>query len=159
MGQRTEALARRIEEANAEIVAFAETCPEDDWRRRPEGDEWTVGVIAHHVANGYDQEGRVAGFVQAVMRDEPLPPPPPRGYNDPAPDRFARFTRDETIDLLRRNGAAAARLVRELQDADLERLLPTPADRPPRTLGHPLEYVFVGHVYEHLMRMRSATRV
>ena len=156
MAESAEALARRIEEASAESVSFAESCSDDDWRRRPEGDDWAVGIIAHHLASGYDQEGRVAAAVRAVVRGEAMPAPPPRGYNDPAAERFSRFSREETIDLLRRNGATAAGLVRHLDDADLDRPFPTPPDRPPRTLGQVLEYLLSGHVREHLAAMREA---
>jgi hypothetical protein len=156
MGERTEALVRRLEEANAQIIAFSEACSNADWNRRPDGETWTVGVIAHHVANGYDQEGRVAAFVRAMVHGTPLPAPPPRGYTDQQPERFAGIPREQTIDLLRLNGAAAASLVRDLTDVDLDRPFLSPPDRPPRTLGQAIEYVLAAHVDEHLTSMRSA---
>jgi hypothetical protein len=112
-------------------------------------------VNAHHVANGYDQEGRVAAFMGAMAHGTPLPAPPARGYADQQPERFAGSPREQTIDLLWLNGAAAAALVRDLTDADLDRAFPSPPDRPTRTLGQMIEYILAAHVDEHLATMRS----
>jgi hypothetical protein len=59
-----EELAGRFEEANAEIVSFAESCTHDQWCTLVPGEEWPVGVLMHHVAQGHEL---VAGWVRTVV--------------------------------------------------------------------------------------------
>ena len=159
MGERTEELARLMEDSNSALIAFVESLTDEQWRRTCADEQWSVGVVANHIANGYDQDGRVAAMVRVIVEGTLPPPPWPPDYNDANAKRFVGRTRAETLDYLRRNGAAAARLIRELGDTDLDRTFTSSGGRPPRRLGDMLEYVLIGHAQEHLASMRNAIAV
>ena len=150
-----QALAEEFERVNGEVIAVVEGCSEADWRARCAREGWTVGVTAHHIANGYDQEGLVARLIRAVAQGRPLPAPPPPGYNERHAGRYATCTRQETAALLRRNGAAAAALIRSLTDAELDRTFQSPRGGPPRTLRQLVEQIFTAHARDHLASLRE----
>ena len=52
------ALADDFAAANAEAAAFARSCPTEAWARPVPGEEWTVGVTLHHIAESYAQSRR-----------------------------------------------------------------------------------------------------
>jgi hypothetical protein len=135
MNERAHELVERFERANAELRAVIDGCSEEQWRRRSEDEGWSVAVSAYHVANGYDQEGRVERAVRAVIAGAPLPPPPGPGYADEQAARFADCTQEETLALLDHNAAVAGRLLHGLRDDELDTPFPTAPGRPPRALG------------------------
>src|SRR3974377_1440959 len=71
MSARAQELARRLDEANAELARAIDACSDAAWQSRcPEGG-WPVGVTAHHVAASLPQ---VAGLVQLIANGQQLPP-------------------------------------------------------------------------------------
>ncbi len=155
MNGRAQRLAEEFERVNGEVIMLVEGCSAADWRARCAREGWTVGVVAHHIANGYDQEGTVARLVRAVTRGQPLPPPPPPGYNEHHAARHADCTREETAALLRRNGAAGAALIRALSDAEIDRTFQSPRGGPPRALQQLIEQIFTTHARGHLASIRE----
>ena len=51
--ERSERLADDFAVVNAEAVAFARSCPVAAWQAPVPGEEWTVGVVLHHIAEGH----------------------------------------------------------------------------------------------------------
>ena len=150
MRTRTTALAERFEQSNAEVIATIEQCSEKAWLARCAAEGWSVGVTTHHIANGYDQDGLVEQLISALVRHEPLPASAGPDYNEQHAERYAQCTREETLELLRRNGAAAARLIRGLSDEDLDQTTPARGDRPPRSVEQILESILLTHTSTHL---------
>src|SRR6266700_1064092 len=107
MSGRAEELARRFEQANGELIKAVESCSDEQWRKTCSGEQWSVGVTAHHVAVSY---GPIAGLVQALTSDML------DAGNAEHARQFAGCTKRETVDLLRGGGQAAASTVRGLSD-------------------------------------------
>ena len=156
MGERSDALAKRYEQANGEFAELVESLSPDEWKAICQGETWSVGVTAHHVA--YDQAHIVQWF-QAAASGRPLPPSAPGGL-DAANARhaaeYASCTKEETLALLRRGGEAAARAVRELTDEQLGSQAPTTGGRPAFTAGVVVERILIGHVLGHGASIRAA---
>src|SRR5947207_208150 len=116
MGARTEQYAKQLEEANAELIAMVESCPDSKWNARTGPEGWPVNVLAHHIASGHSG---ISGMALAVANGQPLRPFTPEmlhAMNAKHAEEQANCTKAETLALLREGGAAAARAVRGLGD-------------------------------------------
>jgi hypothetical protein len=84
-----------------------------------------------------------------------------RGWIDQFNAQHAReqatCTKAETLDLLRRNGEAAARVVRDLDDARLDSSATIITGMPPMTAQQVTERILIGHVRGHLSTIRTAS--
>src|SRR4051812_3572780 len=119
MSQRTNALAERLEQGARALATFASELTEAQWQTRIPKDGRKVGVVVHHVANMYPLEIQLA---QTVAEGNPV-----AGVTWDAVHEMnaahAReqdaVTKEEALDLLGRNSAAAATAIRALSDEDL----------------------------------------
>ncbi len=156
MGERSRVLVDRFEQANQEIVRTVEQCSEAHWRATTSGERWSVGVVAHHVAEGHKI---IAGLVQAVAAGQSLPTLTMEmldQMNAEHARQHANCTRAETLDLLRQNAALAAGTVRGLGDDQLDRTASVLAGMPPMSVQQIIERILIGHVQEHLQSVRTA---
>jgi hypothetical protein len=150
------ALADDFAAANSEAVAFALACSDAEWATIVPGEEWRVGVVLHHIAEGHTNGER---WLPAMAHGE--------GVSESGGDidaknvehavRAAVATRTETAELLTQNGARLEAILRSLSDQDLERMAPFgPAERPMPTKT--LAAVAARHVREHLSHARAAAQ-
>jgi uncharacterized damage-inducible protein DinB len=154
MSQRAEALAKQFEQANNEFTTAIEHCPETAWASNCQSEGWPVSVTAHHVAEG---TAAISGLVQMAAAGQALPPLTPemldQGNSEHA-QKFANCTKQECLDLSRRNGESAAAMVRGLSDEQL--------DRTGTLFGgsmssqQMIENILIGHVQGHLQSIRGA---
>ena len=56
--ERGAALADDFAAANADAIAFGRSCSEEEWRAVVPGEDWSVGVVLHHIAEGHGQTSR-----------------------------------------------------------------------------------------------------
>jgi hypothetical protein len=154
MGVRSEALATRFEAKAREAAAVLETLSETDWTKVTAAEGWPVGVTAHHLASAFEP---VAGMATALAAGQ-LPGTFTRAMLDEMNARHARehadCTRTETLALYARAVAAAAAVVRGLDDAALDRSGTVFADAPPMTVEQLLAGGLVGHIDEHVGSIR-----
>lgn len=70
MTTRTEDLADRIKAFKDQVIALVEGLSEEDWLKRCDGEDWTVGVVARHIGAGH-----LAIFEMAkqIVASQPLP--------------------------------------------------------------------------------------
>ncbi|HEY7356963.1 MAG TPA: DinB family protein, partial [Ktedonobacterales bacterium] len=139
---------------------LVEPCTEAQWQTPCSSEGWSVGVTVHHIANGYDQEGWVAEVIAAVLAGQALPAHPAelhpdRDYNEWNAQHFAACSQDETLALLRRNEAAALRLIESLPDEDLEKTAPASLDGDTMSVQQVIEYLLIDHAQEHLRSLRA----
>jgi uncharacterized damage-inducible protein DinB len=158
MGERGDALAQRFEQANNDVIAAVEGFSDDQWKAKTKEEGWSVGVAAHHIAVGHPG---VFGLAQAIANGQPLPPITREMIdqgNAQHAQQFAGCTRQETLDLLRANGAAAAMSLRGLTDEQLDRsaTLPVFGDAPV-SAQQVIEMVLIGHPQGHLQSIKGAT--
>src|SRR4051812_27399169 len=109
-----QALATQFEQANDELIATVERCPEARWRARCEPEGWTVAATAHHVAAAHPVIAEWVHVVATGLPESPMTTAMIHEENARQAARYAACTKEETLALLRREGLAAAQLVRGL---------------------------------------------
>jgi hypothetical protein len=155
MGAGGEALAKKFEAKVEEATRAFEALSEADWRKTTAAETWTVGVVAHHVAVSHET---LAGLIKTLADGKPGPNIPMdaiHAMNAKHAQDHAACTQAETIALHRKNAAAAAALVRGLDDAALERSGQVIAGMPPMTAGQLAGGLLVGHIADHLSSIRT----
>jgi hypothetical protein len=118
-----------------------------------------VGVIVHHVATVYPIEIQLA---QTVAEGRPVTGVTMADIDEMNARHAAEHrlvTKEETVDLLRQNSAAAAAAIRGLSDEQLTQAAPVSLySDAPLTCQFVLEDHAVRHSYHHLARLRRALR-
>ena len=119
MSRRAEQLANRIEQGAANLIAFAETLNDEEWRAVVKPDGRTVGVIVHHVGFVYPIE---IDLTRLLVEGKPMPATwaDVAELNAKHAKDHANVTKQEAIDLIRKNSKAAADAVRGLTDEQLD---------------------------------------
>jgi hypothetical protein len=156
---RANALADRLEQGARALVAFASALSEAQWQARTPKDGRKVGVVVHHVASVYPLEIQLAqilaegkpvtGVTMDVVNEM-------NGVHARENDGVAK---EATLDLLRRNSAAAAAAIRALSDEAIDRAAPVSLySDAPLTCQFMLEDHAVRHSYHHLARLRAALK-
>ncbi len=156
MSERARALADRLEQANNEMIAVVEQASEADWQADCPNEGRTVGVTVHHLAGGLKV---VANWVQGIASGQPTPPVPwdaVHQANARHAERYANSAREETLEMLRANGAAAAGTIRALSDEQLDRSAEVFAGAGPISVEQVIENNLIGHVHGHLANVRQA---
>lgn len=155
MSKRAKALARRFAEANRELIATVEAIPKDRWRAYCSAEQWTVGVVAHHVASDHlilaDVTGAIVSGDAPAITWEML-----HQINAEHLEAHRDCTQAETLELLRSGGEKVASTLRALSDADLERtaVLPFLGERPV-TAEQFIEQAVIGHIGMHLPSIQA----
>lgn len=156
MSQRTEALARTLEEGASALAVFAGNLTEEEWQTRLPHDGRKVGVVVHHVAIVYPLEIQfarsvVAGDPAAITADDI------NQMNATHATEQDTISKTEALKLLASNSAAAADAIRSLTDEELDRAAPIPLYGNARlTCQFVLEDHAVRHSYHHLARIKAA---
>jgi hypothetical protein len=159
MSQRSNALADRLEQGARALAEFATELSDAEWQTRLPGDDRKVGVVIHHVATMYPLEIQLA---QQLAQGQPVVGVTWEAVND-INARHAReneaVTKDAALDLLRRNSAAAAAVIRALSDQQLDQAAPVSLNGDaPLTCQFMLEDHAVRHSYHHLAILRRVVR-
>ncbi|MFZ2445477.1 MAG: hypothetical protein WAW37_03895 [Syntrophobacteraceae bacterium] len=121
MNVRAKDLAERLGKFNDEIIAFVENCGEDDWGKMLAWEQWPVGVAVRHIGAGHYEAAALAGM---IVRGEKLPEITGKQIVEMANQHareHAGCTREEVLDVLRKNGRDMVGFVAGLDDSDLDR--------------------------------------
>jgi len=157
MSKRSYELARRLELGALALEAFASSLTEFEWQSRVPGDGRKIGVVVHHVASMYPIEIQ---FVQTLAKGEAIEGVTPDVVNKINADHAKKFdgvTKEEAIELLKQNSAAAANAIRALSDEELDQAAPVSLNsNAPLTCQFFIEAHALGHSYHHLARIRAA---
>src|SRR5262245_4144225 len=113
------ALAERLERGADALAELAGTMSDAEWNTKVPGDGRKVGVVVHHVANVYPLEIQLALKIADRHRIAGVTMDDVHTMNAKHANEFDRVTREVTMDLLRRNSAAAAAAIRGLTDEQL----------------------------------------
>ena len=158
MSKRTEALARRLEAGAEALATFASSLTDAEWQKRVPHDGRKFGVLVHHVASMYPLE---IGLAQGLAAGEPMVGVTwdvVHGINAKHANENDDATKAATLDLLRRNSAAAATAIRAFSDDQLDAAATVSLnDDAPLTCQFFLEDHPVRHSYHHLAAMRAAS--
>ena len=156
---RAEALAYRLEQGIDALIAFATTLTEKQWQTAIPKDGRKVGVVVHHVASVFPIEIQLA---QALAKGQAIAGvtwDDVHAMNAKHAQDNAAVTKQEAIELLRQNSAAAAAAIRALSDEELANAATNSlyADAP-LTCQHMLEDHAVRHCYHHLAKIQAAVK-
>jgi hypothetical protein len=156
---RANALAARLEQGARALIAFASGLSDAEWQTRTPKDGRTIGVIVHHVASVYPVEIQLAQTVAGGAPVTGVTMDDIHAMNAQHASENSAVTKEEALDLLRRNSAAAAEAIRALSDEQLSKAAPVSlyADAP-LTCQFVLEDHAVRHSYHHLARLQRALR-
>ena len=158
MGARAEALASRIEQGAAQLAAYAEKLSDDDWKRpvAQERDGRPVNVIVHHVASVYPIEVQLAQAVGSGKNMSEVTWDVVKNMNAGHAKDNANASKQETLDLLRKNSSEAAAAVRQMTDEQLDTAAPFGLSFDcPVTAQFVLEDHAVRHSWHHLARIKE----
>ncbi len=150
------ALAWRFQQAHDALMATLERCTSEQWRAVCADTGWTVGVQAHHIAEG---EAAISGAIRQAAEGQPPAPMSPAlldALNARHAEEFASVTKAETLALLQRNAAQATSIYRSLTDAQLERTATFMAGGPAVTLAQAIEYQAIDEIERHGAAIREA---
>ncbi len=157
MKDRSNDLAERLEQGARALADFANALTEVEWQTRIPKDGRRVGVVVNHVATVYPIEIQLA---QAIASGNPITGVTMDDIhvkNAAHAKENDGVTKEATLELLRRNSAAAAAAIRALSDEELDRAaLASLYSDAPVTSQFVLEDHAVRHSYHHLARLRAA---
>jgi len=156
-GQRSAALADRLEYGVRALAAFASTLTDAEWQTRVPKDGRKIGVIVHHVASVFPIEIQLAQTLAGGKAVTGVTWDVVHEMNAGHARDNDRVTKPEALELLQRNGAAAAAAIRALSDDELASAAPVSMySDAPLTCQFMLEDHAVRHSYHHLARLRAA---
>jgi uncharacterized protein (TIGR03083 family) len=155
MAAKAEALAKQFEAKVQEATAVLERLSDADWKKTTSAEQWTVGVVAHHLAGAHEA---IAGIVKSVASGQA------RGnmtmdmlhdMNAKHAKEHAAATRAETVALHKKSAAAAAAILRGLSDADLEKSGTVLAGMPPMSGEQVVGGILLNHIDTHLQSIKA----
>ena len=159
MTKRAEDLAERLEKGALELEKFANELTEAQWHTRGTKDARKVGVVVHHVAVVYPLEIQLAQMVGAGNAVTDLTWDTIHEMNAKHSGKYDEVTKEEALELLRRNSADAAAAIRAMSDQELDGAAPVSFyGDAPLTCQFLLEDHAVRHSYHHLARLRAVLK-
>jgi hypothetical protein len=159
MSRRTESLAERLEQGARALAAFSSGLTEAQWNTRIPKDGRKIGVVVHHVATMYPLEIQLAQTLAAGKPVAGVTWDAIHELNARHAGEYDRVTKEEALELLRRNSAAAAAAIRALSDAELDQAAAVSLNsNAPLTCQFFLEDHPVRHSYHHLAAIEGALK-
>jgi len=158
MGNRSEALAARIEQGAGGLAAFAATITDEEWGKPVSStDQRTVGVIVHHVADVYPIEVDLAEKLAAGEKIEGVTWAAIAEMNAGHASTNAAVSKAEALEHLAASSKRAAERVRAFADDSLDNAAEVSLyGDPPLTAQFFLEDHAVRHSWHHLAKIRAA---
>ena len=159
MNKRAQALAERLEQGARALASFASTLTDAQWQTPVLKDGRKIGVVVHHVASVYPIE---IGLAQTLAAGQPVTGvtmDDVHAMNAAHAADHQAVAKEVTLDLLRRNSAAAATAIRALSDDELDRAAEASLyANAPITCQFMLEDHAVRHSYHHLANIRKTLK-
>jgi len=160
MSKRSKALALRLEKGAIALEAYANALSEADWQTRVPHDGRKIGVIVHHVATMYPLEIDLARTLAAGQPIEGVTAEVVDHMNVVHAKDYDSVTKEQALELLRKNSAAAAAAIRSFTDDDLDSAATVSLNsHAPLTCQFIVEDHAVRHCYHHLAKIRAALRL
>jgi len=156
MNTRAQLLSQRIEQGFEAMAEYAQGLSESQWQTVIPPDGRKAGVIIHHVASVYPIEVHLAREVASGKAVEGITWSGVAEMNAKHAQDHAAAGKAETIDLLRRQGHAAAEAVRAFTDAELDRAAAVSLNAAaPLTAQFLIEDHAIRHSWHHLAKIRA----
>jgi DinB superfamily len=157
MSDRIENLAKKVEQANNDLLSAVEGVNDEQWRERCADGDWTKGFAGYHAAASI---GGITGMLQGLVNGVKLPPMTMADIDQQNAGQLKEHegcTKQETLEMLRTNSPASMQFVRGLSDADLDRKVSLLTDVPEMTIERVAEMLLVGHPTGHAQSITNAS--
>ena len=155
MGQQSKELSDQFAALNNEMISVVGNCTDEEIQKITQSEQWSVGVVARHVADGHYS---LLSFIQLMVAGEKLPE-----INMDAIDQMnaqhakdhANCTKTEVTDLLRKNGTAIVEYVEGLNEEDINRSTYFSLAGGDVSVKQIVEYVLINGCKEHLESIKT----
>jgi len=156
VNERANLLAERLEQGARALATFATTLTDAQWQMPVLKDGRKIGVVVHHVASVYPIEIQLAQTLAAGKPVTGVTIDAIHAMNAAHAKENDAVTKEEALELLRRNSAAAAAAIRALSDQELDQAaVASLYSNAPITCQFMLEDHAVRHSYHHLERIQK----
>ena len=150
MGAKAEALAKQFEAKVQEAAKVMEKLSDAEWKKVTSAERWPVCVVAHHIAIAHEGIGNLVKSVASGQHKPSMAMSDIDQMNAKHAQDFATVGKAETLALHRKNAAAAAAMVRGLDDAALARSASALKGMPSMTAEQAVTGILCGHIDEHI---------
>ena len=155
MGAKAEALAKQFEAKVQEATSVLEKLSDAEWKKVAQGEKWSVGVVAHHMAQSHMG---IAGLIKSLASGQhtaSISMDDINAGNAKHAKEFASVGKADTVALHKKNAAEAAAIVRGLDDAALARSASALKEMPAMTTEQAVVGILIGHLDDHLGSIRK----
>lgn len=156
MSQRAQNISKRIKSFADEVITFVEGLTENDWTKICDWEDWSVGVTARHIGAAHFGISKMAAM---IVRGEDLPPlsmDQVNAMSDKDSRKHTDCTKDEALELLRKNSNELAEFAGGLTDDDLDRKGSMPAFGGEVTTEQLFDYIIFQSAAQHFNSMRAS---
>ena len=154
MGARGETFAKQYEAKVQEATSVMEQLSDADWKKITTAEKWPVGVTAHHIASSHQGIGGIMKSLADGKGGPNIPMDALHQMNAQHAKDFAGCTKAETVELHKKNAAAAASLLRSIDDAAFDKT-GTVFSGGPALSAAQLAGVLCSHIDEHLGSIKA----
>jgi hypothetical protein len=155
MSQQSKELSDQFAALNNEMISVLENCTDDQIRKTTQSEQWSVGVVARHVADGHYG---LLSFIQLMVAGEKLPEIDMDAIDQMSAQHaidHANCTKAEVTDLLRKNGTAIVDYVAGLNEEDINRSTYFSLFGGDVSVKQIVEYVLINSCTEHLESIKA----
>ncbi len=155
MSDRASDLAAKFEQVNAEAIKTVEACSDQQWQAICKDEGWSVGITVHHIAGGFTP---ILGLIRAMAAGAQFPALTMEQIdqsNAKHAQDFANCSKEDTLAMLRRDGAAAADAVRTLSDEQLDQSAVILTGAPAMTTEQVVQEILIASAAGHLDSIRA----
>ena len=150
MGTKSEALAKQFEAKVKEATSVLEKLSDADWKKVTSAEKWPVCVVAHHIATAHEGIGNLVKSAASGQHKATIAMSDIDQMNAKHAKDFATVGKTETLALHKKNAAAAAALVRGLDDAALARSAECLKGMPVMSTEQIVVGILCGHIDDHV---------
>lgn len=156
MSEAATRFADQLDSVTRDFIGVVQSCTPEQWARTTSSEDWSVGVVAHHVAASYPQFDQLVKALAAGVQTIPLVSAEQLHEGNAKHAReFANAGKPETLDLLMNGGDTLVGTVRGLSDEQLA-ISTGIFFGGEMTLTQIIERIVIGHPASHLASIRSA---
>jgi hypothetical protein len=155
MSEAATQLADQLDAVTRDFIGVVQSCTPEQWARTTGSEEWSVGVVAHHVATSYPQFDRlVQALAAGVQTIPPVSAEQLHEGNAKHAREFANAAKPETLALLQNGGNALVGTIRGLSDEQLA-ITTGIFFGGEMSLTQIIERILIGHPASHLASIRA----
>lgn len=157
MSIRAQGLAQRVAQGHQEVISFIKECSEAEWNTICPKENWSVGVVIHHVASVLPVEIELTKILASGQPITGVTMTEVNENNAEHAEEYVHCSKVETLELLERNSAMAVETIQKLSDEELDNTAAVSLHwNAPLTTQYFIEDHPLSHSYHHMTNIRAA---